>query len=106
MTCFASSKILDLIFFFFFTFQERLDNLAFASFPEDYLPYAAAPGHPRTAAPPPYLLWGDDRRRRPAKKRKKPKCAGALLCAIALVIFAILVVVAISVYLGGKCTNY
>lgn len=82
------------------TEKERLDNLAFASFPEDYLPYAAGPSHQRTTAPPPYLLWGDDRRRRPTKKRRKPKCAGALLCAIALVVVAILAVVAISVYLG------
>ncbi|GFR31886.1 SEA domain-containing protein, partial [Trichonephila clavata] len=72
---------------------ERLDHLAFTSFPEDYLPYAS--GH-RTGKAPPYLVWEE---RRP--RRRRGCCSTAVLVsAVALVVAAILAVVAVSVYLG------
>ncbi|GIY44128.1 SEA domain-containing protein [Caerostris extrusa] len=74
---------------------ERLDHLAFTSFPEDYLPYAS--GYHRGAGKaPPYLVWDE---RRPRKGRTCCSTA-ALVSAIALIVTAILAVVAISVYLG------
>ncbi|GFU81962.1 atrial natriuretic peptide-converting enzyme [Trichonephila clavipes] len=73
--------------------RERLDHLAFTSFPEDYLPYAS--GH-RTGKAPPYLVWEE---RRPRRRRGCCSTA-ALVSAVALVVAAILAVVAVSVYLG------
>ncbi|GFY40661.1 SEA domain-containing protein [Trichonephila inaurata madagascariensis] len=75
------------------TEKERLDHLAFTSFPEDYLPYAS--GH-RTGKAPPYLVWEE---RRPRRRRGCCSTA-ALVSAVALVVAAILAVVAVSVYLG------
>ncbi|GBN82798.1 hypothetical protein AVEN_75769-1 [Araneus ventricosus] len=76
--------------------QERLDHLAFTSFPEDYLPYASNYHQRAGGKAPPYLVW-DERRPR----RGRSCCSTtALVSAIALIVAAILAVVAISVYLG------
>ncbi|KAF8770083.1 Enteropeptidase like protein [Argiope bruennichi] len=78
------------------TEKERLDHLAFTSFPEDYLPYASNYHQRAGGKAPPYLVW-DERRPR----RGRSCCSTtALVSAIALIVAAILAVVAISVYLG------
>ncbi|GFU23911.1 prostasin, partial [Nephila pilipes] len=79
------------------TEKERLDHLAFSSFPEDYLPYASGHHHRAgTGKAPPYLVWEE---RRP--RRRRGCCSTtALVSAVALVVAAILAVVAVSVYLG------
>ncbi|XP_071033281.1 uncharacterized protein [Parasteatoda tepidariorum] len=89
------------MFDFYYTLEERLDNLAFTSFPEDYLPYASSYQNGREGKAPPYLVWDERRPRRSRKRRRRGCCnTAALVSAIALIITAILAVVAISVYLG------
>lgn len=85
------------------TEKERLDNLAFTSFPEDYLPYTSS--YHRKA---PYLVWDDGfrphRKRRLKRWRESRACrccsAAALTGAISLIIIGILSIVAVSIYLG------
>lgn len=85
------------------TEKERLDNLAFTSFPEDYLPYTSS--YHRKA---PYLVWDDGfrphRKRRLKRWRESRACrcctAAALTAAISLIIIGILSIVAVSIYLG------
>ncbi|XP_035206139.1 uncharacterized protein LOC118181173, partial [Stegodyphus dumicola] len=85
------------------TEKERLDNLAFTSFPEDYLPYTSAyhqQGGREGSKAPPYLVWEERRSRRSRKRRRGCCSTAALVSAVALIVAAILAVVAISVYLG------
>ncbi|KAG8199828.1 hypothetical protein JTE90_000916 [Oedothorax gibbosus] len=80
--------------------KERLDHLAFSSFPEDYLPYATSHRGGKGGSAP-YLVWEDERRGGKRRGGRRGCCStAALVSAIALIVTAILAAVAISVYLG------